>query len=85
MSASAKLFMSGQSQAVRLPKAFRFDGDAVDIRRDDLTGEVILKSRNTDWTGFFDLVQVTDVPDDFLSAADRIKDDLKDPFGDIAP
>lgn len=30
----AKLFQSGGSQAVRLPKAFRFEGDRVRIRRD---------------------------------------------------
>jgi len=30
----AKLFRSGGSQAVRLPKAFRFEGDRVRISRD---------------------------------------------------
>jgi antitoxin VapB len=30
----AKLFMHGGSQAVRLPKAFRFEGDEVRVRRD---------------------------------------------------
>ena len=30
----AKLFAHGGSQAVRLPKAFRFDGKEVSIRRD---------------------------------------------------
>jgi antitoxin VapB len=30
----AKLFSHGGSQAVRLPKAFRFDGKEVSIRRD---------------------------------------------------
>ena len=30
----AKLFMTGGSQAVRLPAEFRFEGDEVDIRRD---------------------------------------------------
>ena len=30
----ARLFMTGGSQAVRLPKAFRFAGDAVRIRRE---------------------------------------------------
>jgi antitoxin VapB len=30
---TAKLFWSGRSQAVRLPKEFRFQGDAVRIRR----------------------------------------------------
>ena len=29
----AKLFQNGRSQAVRLPRAFRFDGDRVRIRR----------------------------------------------------
>ena len=30
---TAKLFRNGQSQAVRLPKEFRFDGDQVYIQR----------------------------------------------------
>jgi antitoxin VapB len=29
----AKVFQTGRSQAVRLPKEFRFDGDTVRIRR----------------------------------------------------
>ena len=32
--AIAKLFMHGGSQAVRLPKAFRFEGTEVSVRRD---------------------------------------------------
>ena len=32
--ARAKLFKHGGSQAVRLPKAFRFEGDEVNIRRE---------------------------------------------------
>lgn len=34
MTATAKLFMNGRSQAVRLPKEFRFEGSQVSIRRD---------------------------------------------------
>lgn len=30
---TAKLFMNGRSQAVRLPKEFRFEGDSVTIER----------------------------------------------------
>lgn len=30
----AKLFWNGRSQAVRLPKEFRFEGDEVEIRRE---------------------------------------------------
>ncbi len=32
--ATAKLFQHGGSQAVRLPKAFRFEGTEVTVRRD---------------------------------------------------
>jgi antitoxin VapB len=39
---TAKLFKNGRSQAVRLPKEFRFEGKEVAIRRDPATGEVIL-------------------------------------------
>lgn len=37
----AKLFWTGRSQAVRLPKEFRFDGTEVRIRKED--GRVILE------------------------------------------
>ncbi|MCF8067402.1 MAG: type II toxin-antitoxin system VapB family antitoxin [Desulfobacterales bacterium] len=34
METTAKLFKNGRSQAVRLPKSFRFEGDAVKIYRE---------------------------------------------------
>ncbi len=40
--ATARLFKNGRSQAVRLPKEFRFNGNEVAIRRDSTTGEVVL-------------------------------------------
>ncbi len=43
----AKLFWSGRSQAVRLPKDFRFKGDEVRIRRHG--SAVILEPVNADW------------------------------------
>lgn len=43
MTATATVFMSGNSQAVRLPKAFRFDTKKVEIeRRGD---EIILREK----------------------------------------
>lgn len=33
MKTTAKLFRNGRSQAVRLPKEFRFEGDVVRIRK----------------------------------------------------
>ncbi len=48
---TAKLFTHGGSQAVRLPKEFRFDGSEVRIRKD---GErVILEPVETDWKAFW--------------------------------
>lgn len=69
MSQLAKLFMNGRSQAVRLPAAFRFEGAAVFIRRDDKTGDVILSRKPGDWRSFFTLVDQADIPSDFM--ADR--------------
>lgn len=45
---TAKLFWSGRSQAVRLPKEFRMDGTEVHIRRHG--NAVILEPIATDWT-----------------------------------
>lgn len=44
---TAKIFWSGRSQAVRLPKAFRFDTDEVRIRRHG--NAVILEPIAQDW------------------------------------
>ncbi len=42
---TARVFMSGRSQAVRLPAEFRFSVDEVYIRRDPETGDVVLSAR----------------------------------------
>lgn len=39
---TAKLFKNGRSQAVRLPKEFRFEGTEVSIRHNPSTGEVVI-------------------------------------------
>jgi antitoxin VapB len=46
MKTTAKLFRSGRSQAVRLPKEFRFEGDEVRIRR--VGNGVLLEPKETD-------------------------------------
>jgi antitoxin VapB len=65
---TAKLFKNGRSQAVRLPKEFRFEGSEVAIRRDPSTGEVILAPAPTpaepsisfdEWFALYDAI-----PDD---------------------
>ena len=51
--ATAKLFWSGRSQAVRLPKDFRFRGKEVRIRRHG--NAVILEPVADDW-GWLDAI-----------------------------
>ena len=55
MEATAKLFKNGRSQAVRLPKEFRFKGSEVKIRKEG--NMVILEPlETTDWpVGFWDM------------------------------
>ena len=45
--ATAKVFWSGRSQAVRLPKEFRVDGDEVRIRREG--NKIVLEPMQDDW------------------------------------
>ena len=48
MSKTAKLFWFGRSQAVRLPKEFRMEGDEVRIRKRGAA--VILEPIASEWT-----------------------------------
>jgi antitoxin VapB len=82
MSQMAKLFKNGRSQAVRLPAAFRFDGDAVYIRRDPTTGDVILSAKPRSFDRFFAALAEGKAADDFLSPAERGQEaGERDPFG----
>lgn len=75
----AKLFANGRSQAVRIPSAFRFEGtDEVFIRRDEVTGDLILSARPQDWSGLLEAVKSLSVPKDFLRAPTDMP--LDDPF-----
>lgn len=53
---TAKIFVTGRSQAVRLPLEFRFDVAEVFIRHDPATGDVVLSKRPSDWQGLLDVV-----------------------------
>jgi antitoxin VapB len=66
MSRTAKLFQNGRSQAVRLPAEYRFEGAEVYIRRDPVTGDVVLSRKPESWQEFFDLMKTIEVPDDFM-------------------
>lgn len=67
--ATARVFKSGNSQAVRLPKQFRVNSKELEIfRRGD---EIVLKERHKPMERVFELL--ASLPDDF-DLGDRKKD-----------
>ena len=60
---TAKVFMNGRSQALRLPKEFRFDTDEVYITKQG--DNLIVSPKKPTWDDFFDTSSAFD--DDFLS------------------
>ena len=76
MPTTAKLFTSGNSQAVRLPKAFRMPGDAVWIQRDEATGDIIPRAidddqRRKNLEELLQLVQENRNQEDFIPPPQR--------------
>ena len=69
---TAKVFWSGRSQAVRLPKAFRFETDEVRIRRQG--NAVILEPIPQGWDWLKSVTGPIDA--DFAAAATRPSQEL---------
>lgn len=70
MTAIAKLFKNGQSQAVRLPKEYRFENqDEIFIKK--VADGVLLMSKNdtTIWEHMFD--RLDEFSDDFMSQREQ--------------
>lgn len=63
----AKIFWSGRSQAVRLPREFRFDTEQVRIRRHGRA--IVLEPIADDWTWLGSVVGPVD--SDFITAANE--------------
>lgn len=59
----ARIFQSGNSQAVRLPKEFRFEQDRVEIFRQG--NDVVLRQVPTSAAAVFDLLG--SLPTDFMA------------------
>jgi antitoxin VapB len=64
---TAKVFWSGRSQAVRLPREFRFDAEEVRIRRHG--NAVILEPLAHDWVWLDALIGAVD--EDFVRATEE--------------
>lgn len=85
---TARIFINGNSQAVRLPKQFRVDAAEVFIRKDPVTGDIVLSTRPAEgaWAEFFALRDKTRFPSDFMDARPmNVVEATRDPFEMAAP
>ena len=88
MLATAKVFTNGHSQAIRLPKAFRVDVDEMWIARNEVTGEITLKPKDTEalrkrrLDALMAAIAENPLPDNFLSDASRQNNPPKNPFAE---
>ena len=88
MLATAKVFTNGNSQAIRLPKAFRVDVDEMWIARNEVTGEITLKPKDTAilrqrrLDALMASMAENPLPDDFLSDDSRQNKPPQNPFAD---
>lgn len=73
--ATAKVFWSGRSQAVRLPRAFRVEGREVRIRRRG--GAIVLEPVPDSWVWLDALAG--EVDDDFVAAVREQPDPVERP------
>ncbi len=69
---SAKVFMSGQSQAVRIPKKYRFEGSCREVSVRRVGRHLILSPRFSNWDDYFEnSIRPTD---DFIDSVLQRKD-----------
>ena len=61
---TAKLFMNGQSQAVRLPKEFRFT-DTKEVFIKKVGDTLVLSAKKAGWNDFFN--SLSEFSDDFMN------------------
>ena len=81
----AKIFQTGRSQAVRLPKESCFEDSSVCIRSGAEKKDIVLSRRAASWDKFFTKHTLSTVPADFMNAADRPQDlHDRDPFAGSA-
>ena len=86
MLSTAKVFTNGHSQAIRLPKAFRVNVNEMWIAKNEVTGEITLKPKDTAeirlkrLDALMAAIAENPLPDNFLSEASRQHAPPKNPF-----
>jgi antitoxin VapB len=71
---TGRLFMNGGSQAVRLPKAFRFEGTQVFVKK--MGNGVVLLPYNAPWQTLFDSLDL--FSDDFMQTRDQPEQQVRE-------
>ncbi len=71
---TAKIFINGRSQAVRLPKEFRFSGNDVYIKK--IGKMVILLPKDDPWASLANIFD--QFTDDFMETRDQPAQNLRD-------
>lgn len=71
---AARLFKNGQSQAVRLPKEYRFKGDRVLLKR--VGNALVLLPLNEPWTPLFE--SLSQFSKDFMAKREQPKQRLRE-------
>jgi antitoxin VapB len=74
MMRTAKLFKNGRSQAVRLPKEFRFDGTQVFIKK--VGNMVVLIPEQDPWQTLFDSLE--QFSDDFMESRNQPEQQVRE-------
>lgn len=73
---TAKLFKNGQSQAVRLPKGYRFDGKEVYVKR--YGRAVFLIPKDNLWESF--IASLDKFSEDFMEKREQGRPENREPF-----
>lgn len=74
MMRTAKLFKNGRSQAVRLPKEFRFEGTQVFIKK--VGNTVVLIPEQDAWQTLFDSLE--QFSDDFMESRNQPEQQVRE-------
>lgn len=76
----ARVFMSGRSQAVRIPVEFRFNTDEVYVRRDPQSGDLILSESPLSWNDIFAAIDAANFPPEFMVDRDQGIAEVREPL-----
>jgi len=77
----ARVFMTGRSQAVRIPAEFRFTADEVYVHRDPQTGDLILsQAPPSTWAEVFAALDEAEFPNEFMSDRQQGTAETREPL-----